>query len=329
MDAITLGPIAIPLGRLVVLLAMAAALLALRAVPAAERGSVEHALWWSAGAGLVAARVGYVLAHLHAYRLDPLSALAVWEDGFVWSIGAIVAIVVAAERAQRRSFPLRRIVVPMAAAMLTWGLGSAAAESARPTSDLRLPADARLQDLAGRTVSPDQLRGRPAIVNLWATWCPPCRREMPVLAAAQRMHPDLVFVFVNQGESPARINAYLSSAGLEIQNVWLDHAQAFAGLASAGLPTTLFFDGEGHLQARHMGALSSARLGDYLDALRATPSAGTRSFRADDRTGNPASRSMLPATLGVSSAPVGRRGAFPLVGDQRATGSPHSTFTCA
>ena len=46
-----------------------------------------------------------------------------------------------------------------------------------------------LQDIQGKQVSLQQLQGKPAVVNMWATWCAPCRREMPLLQQAQKNHP--------------------------------------------------------------------------------------------------------------------------------------------
>ena len=66
-----------------------------------------------------------------------------------------------------------------------------------------------LTELTGtRTLGlPEIIKGKPSVVNLWATWCGPCRAEMPTLAAAQKNTPDVIFVFVNQGESQATVTA--------------------------------------------------------------------------------------------------------------------------
>src|SRR3546814_7473677 len=66
------------------------------------------------------------------------------------------------------------------------------------------------------------MTGEPMVVNLWATWCPPCRREMPVLAKAQEERGDVTFVFVNQGESESEIRDYLRESHLQLSNVLLD-----------------------------------------------------------------------------------------------------------
>ncbi len=77
--------------------------------------------------------------------------------------------------------------------------------------------------LLSPTLRPAQYRlihgGKPMVVNLWATWCPPCRREMPVLRGAQQANQDIIFVFANQGESAETIQSYLAAEKLELKNV--------------------------------------------------------------------------------------------------------------
>src|SRR5690606_26696074 len=71
--------------------------------------------------------------------------------------------------------------------------------------------DVQLTTLAEQPISLSSYVGRPTVVNLWATWCPPCRREMPVFEQAQEQFPDLAIVMVNQGESVQQIHAFLES----------------------------------------------------------------------------------------------------------------------
>ena len=75
--------------------------------------------------------------------------------------------------------------------------------------------DVKLQTLTGEMVTLDQVaEGKPMIVNLWATWCPPCIREMPLFEQAQKDNPGITFVFVNQGEHTETVNAFMANAGL-------------------------------------------------------------------------------------------------------------------
>jgi thiol-disulfide isomerase/thioredoxin len=121
---------------------------------------------------------------------------------------------------------------------------------------------------------PEAARGRPVVVNLWATWCGPCRQEMPTLAAAQQQHPSVGFLFVNQGETAATVRAYLAANGLLLQDVLLDARSALGpAVGSGGLPTTLFYDARGRLIDAHFGVLNApaleARLQRLLEATAA------------------------------------------------------------
>ena len=111
--------------------------------------------------------------------------------------------------------------------------------------------------------------GKPLVVNLWASWCPPCRREMPVLAAAQQRETGVSFVFANQAESRASVLRYLAASTLDLANVTLDPYTELGSIAGSGmLPATLFYDAEGRLVATHLGALSAPALDKKLARLR-------------------------------------------------------------
>lgn len=110
---------------------------------------------------------------------------------------------------------------------------------------------------------PEQLAGRDRVVvlNLWATWCPPCRREMPMMTELAAQMPDTDFVFANQGEDAARIEAFLAAAGLPRTGMLRDPAmRLMTEMNAAGLPATLIFDARGALVATHMGEISRPAL---------------------------------------------------------------------
>lgn len=88
----------------------------------------------------------------------------------------------------------------------------------------------------------------------------------------QRAHPEIAFVFLNQGESAEIVNGYLVAHGLLNQNVLLDPAkQVSARTASSGYPTTLFYDAKGRLYLHHMGELSRATLEEKIALLQKLP----------------------------------------------------------
>jgi len=102
-------------------------------------------------------------------------------------------------------------------------------------------------------------------LNMWATWCPPCRREMPVIERAQAAYPDVSFVLVNQGEDLQTIQRFLAEEGLQLSDVLRDpHSRTMAETGARALPTTLYFSPDGRLVDSHMGELTGASLADTL-----------------------------------------------------------------
>ena len=152
------------------------------------------------------------------------------------------------------------LVLSWTAGEVAIAIGPGGARQAIPA--LSLPA------LDGRSVALSGFVGKPTVVNLWASWCPPCRQEMPLLQQAQTAHPALNVVFINQGEARDAILRYLDGQGLVLQNVLIDNRKATgAAFNEQALPTTLFFDAQGRLVSTRVGALSAATLAERLGAI--------------------------------------------------------------
>lgn len=213
--------------------------------------------------GLFAARAAYVLRWWREYAASPLSIAAIGDGGFIWWVGLPIALIFLWWRAGRRWPARRRTMVAALTGTLAWlivQVFALLAQSAAPP----LP-DLVLETADGRLAPLHDYLGRPTLVNLWATWCPPCRREMPILAAAQGDYPAVNIVLVNHGESEATVDNFLKREQLSFGHLLLDPFKktAFA-LDTRVLPTTLLFGPDGRLVDSHMGELSAARLHEML-----------------------------------------------------------------
>ncbi len=217
--------------------------------------------------GVVAARFAFVFAYWNAYRGHPMAIVDLRDGGFSAAAGIVAAAAVAGWYAVRVPLGRAPLGIALLAGMLIWLLGNVALVLLR-NAPLALPPT-ELTTLDGEVVQLSSFAGKPLVVNLWATWCPPCRREMPILRDAQALDPDLIFVFADQGESREAVRGYLEREQLALRNVLLDNKAALGRYAgSAGLPTTLFFEANGSLSDMHVGPLSAGSLAPYIDKLR-------------------------------------------------------------
>jgi thiol-disulfide isomerase/thioredoxin len=122
-------------------------------------------------------------------------------------------------------------------------------------------------DLAGNTAALADLKGKFVLLNLWATWCQPCLKEMPSLAALQaRLGPALTIVAVSEDRGgEVIVKLFVEKLGLDKLKIYLDpKSTASRAFAVRGLPTSLAIDSDG----RVLGKVEGAADWDS-DALRA------------------------------------------------------------
>jgi thiol-disulfide isomerase/thioredoxin len=113
-----------------------------------------------------------------------------------------------------------------------------------------------LAALDGRRVDLKSLRGKTVIVNFWATWCGPCREEMPSLAALARAEgAGVVVLAVNVGESRPKVQQFLTAQSLDLDVLLDAHGEAAADWRIAVYPSSFVIAPDGRIQAYIAGAL--------------------------------------------------------------------------
>lgn len=262
----TLGPLVLSLPLLAGAAAYMLAGYVGRRLAGAQAADVERHLLRSVLAGLVAARLAFVVQFHDAYLKAPLSMLDIRDGGWHARVGVGAALAYVGVQFMRRRELRKPLLGAFATAGVLWA-AAAVAFSVGTREAVRMP-ELALPATDGTTIRLSSFEGRPTVVNLWATWCPPCQREMPVLQRAQALRPDVHFVFLNQGESSQQVSAWLARSGLPLQNVLLDaRGEAGTALGHRALPTTLFFDASGRLTHTRVGELSEASLAERLSDL--------------------------------------------------------------
>jgi cytochrome c biogenesis protein CcmG, thiol:disulfide interchange protein DsbE len=123
-----------------------------------------------------------------------------------------------------------------------------------------------LPDLDGREVSLNQFLGRPLIINFWATWCAPCRLEMPHIQEAFEAHEKegLVVLAVNQQEQDEQVSAFFDELGFTFTPLLDLDGEVSGAYGAYGLPSTYFIDESGVVTAVHRGILFPEQIDDYL-----------------------------------------------------------------
>ncbi len=122
----------------------------------------------------------------------------------------------------------------------------------------------------GTPVNLADLRGHVVLVNFWATWCPPCRAEMPAIQAAYARYQDQGFtvVAVTVNEEPANVTSFFKERGLGFLAL-LDDGRVHTAYRASGLPSSFFIDRQGVVQAIYRGAMADTVITHEVERLLA------------------------------------------------------------
>jgi thiol-disulfide isomerase/thioredoxin len=271
--AIRLGPLVLPTELALLIAAGVVGLLAAKLLNR-DRDRAAHlstVLWRALIIGLLVARLSFVWRYRDHYLPDPIKMLDLRDGGWIGLAGLAAAWAYAAIAVLRRHAPRVALLGALALGSAAW-LGGGRWLAPTPQAQPELAALA-VNNMDGAPATMSAFHGKPTVINLWASWCPPCRREMPAFAAAQAANPDVNFVFLNQAEAAQDVAQFLDKHAPALRNVLIDPAgEASRKFSNRGLPATLFLDAEGRLVDLRVGELSTASLAQRLESIRAADS---------------------------------------------------------
>lgn len=218
--------------------------------------------------GVICARFSYVVINLPHYQQQPADILNIRDGGFhIWAglIGVLIWVFW-----RHRGIPLKLLLTLVAVTGITASIIELGRAHSRPLNDLKtiqIIQNEQSYNLSS-LIEEANRQGKTVVVNVWATWCPPCRREMPVFARLQQSRSDVVILLINQQENQQKINDFLNQSGLTLENIYRDpHGALMQTAGLLGMPATLFFNTNGEWVRTHMGELSEASIYATLTSI--------------------------------------------------------------
>lgn len=119
-----------------------------------------------------------------------------------------------------------------------------------PPPDFEVPTHQGIQPLS-------ELRGKPVVINFWASWCPPCTNEMPYFTRLKALYGDRVrVVTVDWNEDPAVAEAYLRAQHIDLPVVWDRQSKIYVAYSLSEVPDTVVLDADGNVSYVSVGGLS-------------------------------------------------------------------------
>ena len=166
---------------------------------------------------------------------------------------------------------MKKKITAILVILLVLGLVATSCPAEAPAPEIgKLAPDFELDTLDGQTLVLNQLKGKPVLLNFWATWCGPCIHEMPFLQQVYEDWPEetLVLLAINIQESSSDVSQFMQSQGLSF-TVLLDSQAAVAQQYNVmGIPSTFFIDSDGVIQDIKIGSFQSrAEIEAILDQL--------------------------------------------------------------
>lgn len=259
-----LGPIAIQLTQVLALFCVLVAVAIGARVGRKQGLGISEVLVDMVLVAVPVGRLVFVGRWFSAFQETPWAIFDIRDGGIdLWAAGG-AALIMAGWRTRQRPALLRPLFIGTLAGVCVW-IGVMFSGVGQPAT-AQVPA----LHLIGFDGSPVQLAapkdGRAMVVNLWATWCPPCQREMPALARAQALHPEIQFVFVNEGETLDVVQRYVKYIPFHLENILVDEGNLLGkALDSSALPMTLIYGTDGRLAYSHQGLISEAVLAMQLE----------------------------------------------------------------
>lgn len=158
----------------------------------------------------------------------------------------------------RLRIKLVAVLALLVAGLIITGCGESSAQSPQVG---KMAPDFTLPSLDGQTVSLNDLRGQPVFINFWASWCPACREEMPLIQTVHERQAgqsqSAIILGINVGESPSTVEGFMQENELSFP-VLLDITQTVAqNYNIRAIPTTFFIDSEGIIREIKIGAFTS------------------------------------------------------------------------
>jgi len=161
------------------------------------------------------------------------------------------------------------VIVGAIVFILFAGLGKDPAHIDSPLIGRQAPAFALRAVGTGQTVDLESLRGKPVIVNFWATWCGPCFEEHPTLVANARNLPNVQFVGIVFNDTADKIMRFLAERGSAYPTLLDANGKTAIAYGVGGVPETFFINPAGKIVAKFEGPLSTETLQENLEkALR-------------------------------------------------------------
>jgi thiol-disulfide isomerase/thioredoxin len=145
--------------------------------------------------------------------------------------------------------------------------GKPAGASPRQTNDLRRGPDLRgIDPITGKDVSLADFRGKPVVVNVWASWCPGCKEEAADLRRFAAAHPEAVVLGIDFQDTSAGAKAFYRRWGWTHPSIWDVSGTLTAALGLQGLPSTYFLTADHMIAAQVVGATDFAGFEEGLTA---------------------------------------------------------------
>lgn len=264
MSAISIGPLLFSTERFAAIIGIGAFLLAVAILARLLKNDAAQFSFGAIVTGIAAARIGHVLLNWETFGAEPLRVFYVWQGGFSLGFGLVGLALYAVLRARRLPL-LGTLAGGTFMGLAAWAL---VLVLTRYSVAIPLPDQLLERQGTGEQVALSDFAGRPMVVNLWASWCPPCRRELPMMSEVAKHTPGVTFAFVNQGDPEPRIKSYLADQNISLDLVLVDPSwQTATHYGAKGLPTTLFINADGRVVDTVVGEISLEGLSAHLNEI--------------------------------------------------------------